>query len=43
MNPLNSIAGTIIAGFVLALVLGLFVNYLEKQPSKKIASTTINK
>jgi len=31
MNPLNTIKGTIIAGFVLALVLGVLSNVVTKK------------
>ena len=40
MNPLNTVTGTIVAGFVLALVLGMIVNKWEKRPP---CSNTVNK
>ena len=33
MNPLNTITGTLIAGFALALVLGLIVNKVSGRSS----------
>jgi hypothetical protein len=32
MNPLNTVTGTIIAGFVLALILGMAVNAWDRTP-----------
>lgn len=46
MNPLNSITGTIVAGFVLALVLGLLVNAKLRDhgdPSKPRATLNTQK
>lgn len=43
MNPLNSITGTIVAGFVLALILGLAVNAATRTGNPSSASAPVNK
>ncbi len=40
MNPLNSITGTIIAGFVLAIILGFTAKMVMKSGSGKTPATT---
>ena len=40
MNPLDTIKGTIIAGFVLALVLGVLNNVVTKKGASSTTTTT---